>query len=210
MVSKNAASADNQQGTPIKNWGLLRDYKPNSLAVNCSFRITKAYLLGAIHDGTPGKHALRISQKGILYPQLLCSGIKKLGFKAWVYKEGKTRDVFVVEFSKKVLSGYKLESQKDKIDYIRGYFDAEGSVPRNQKSRFYIYFSQKDFNDLNTLGEFLTNIGVKCGKIHNPSKKIDPDYWRFFVSSKSYKEFSLLVGSYHPIKSKILYKRMKI
>ncbi|MBU2632741.1 hypothetical protein KKG52_03425 [Patescibacteria group bacterium] len=49
---------------------------------------------------------------------------------------------------------------------------------------------------------------VDCDKIHNPSKRVDPNYWRFFISIKSYKKFTKLIGSWHPIKSRFL--RMKI
>ena len=36
------------------------------------------------------------------------------------------------------------------------------------------------------------------------SKKVDPNYWRFFISIKSYGEFARLVGSWHPSKSHFL------
>lgn len=210
MGCENALSADNQQGTQVNNLGHLRDYKPNSFSQNKHIGLTRAYLLGAIHDGTFSKYTIRISQKDKAYPELIRSGLQCLGFRSWVYKEGEARNVYVVEFSKKILNGYSLKSNKDKVDYVRGYFDSEGSVPRNSKSRFYIYFCQKDLNDLNALRTMLIDLGISCGKIHNPSWKVDPDYWRFFVLTKSHREFSILIGSYHPDKSKILCERMKI
>ena len=113
--------------------------------------------------------------------------------------------MFVVEFSKSVLSGFEITSIQDKADYARGYFDAEGSVPVNGK-RFYAYLCQKDLADLAQVKSYLQELGISCGEIHNPSRTADPDYWRFYVSSKSYADFAGIIGSQHPVKSKILEK----
>ncbi|MCL4415316.1 MAG: LAGLIDADG family homing endonuclease, partial [Actinobacteria bacterium] len=118
------------------------------------------------------------------------------------------RQLYVVEFSKSFLKDATVTSDKDKIDYIRGYFDAEGGISRNPKVRYYIYFAQKNLEDLKQLKEYLMDLGIKCGAIHNPSKKADSNYWRFFISIKSYEKFAQLIGSSHPIKSHSL--RMKI
>ena len=170
--------------------------------------MTKAYLLGALHDGTVRKLTYRIVQKDPEYIEFLVKEIKNLGFNAWMYKEGKTRQLYVVEFSKSFLKDFVFESTQDRIDYIRGYFDAEGGVSRNPKVRYYIYFAQKDLKDLERVRQWLIELGIKCGIIHNPSKRADPDYWRFFISVKSYEDFSRIIGSWHPVKSRFL--RMKI
>ena len=170
--------------------------------------MSKAYLLGVMHDSTERKNTFRISSKEKSFTQLLANMIHNMGHKAWIYREGKTRDMYVVEFSKKVINNIDIKSRQDKIDYIRGYFDAEGSVPISKNVRFYIYFAQKDKGDLEQLKSYITELGIICGKTHNPSKKKDPNYWRFFISCKSYKSFIEDVGSLHPVKSKLL--RMKI
>lgn len=166
--------------------------------------MTKAYLLGALHDATERKTTYRIAQKSKVYIKLLAEGIKSLGQKAWVYQEGKTRNLYIVEFSKSFLRGVKINSRQDKIDYVRGYFDAEGGVARDLKVDYYLYFAQKDFNDLRQVKQYLEELGIACGKIHNPSKKADPDYWRFFISAKSYKDFAKMIGSWHPEKHRFL------
>jgi len=74
--------------------------------------------------------------------------------------------------------------------------------------RFYIYFAQKNKADLEELRNFLIDLGIDCGIPHNPSKKADPNYWRFFIRAKSYKKFVEEIGSWHPEKSRLL--RMKI
>ena len=167
-------------------------------------KMTKAYLLGALHDGTVRKLTYRIVQKDQEYIEFLVKEIKKLGFNAWMYKEGKTRNLYVVEFSKNFLKDFAIGSNQDKIDYIRGYFDAEGGVSRNPKIRYYIYFAQKNLKDLEQVRNWLEEFGIKCGIIHNPSKNVDPNYWRFFVSIKSYEKFASLIGSWHPVKSHFL------
>jgi hypothetical protein len=49
--------------------------------------------------------------------------------------------MYIVEFSKKVIKDTLIENEQQKIDYIRGYFDAEGSTSRKENVRFYIYTS---------------------------------------------------------------------
>ncbi|MFH1056502.1 MAG: hypothetical protein V1717_01760, partial [Candidatus Micrarchaeota archaeon] len=71
-------------------------------------------------------------------------------------------------------------------------------------SRMYIYFCQKNKKDLEEVKTFLEEIGIICGKIHNPSVKKDPNYWRFFVSAKSYIDFARVIGSRHLAKKKVL------
>ncbi len=37
-------------------------------------------------------------------------------------------------------------------------------------------------------------MGIVTGKIHNPSARIDPHYWRLYVSARSYRELIELIG----------------
>ena len=169
--------------------------------------MTKAYLLGILHDATERKNTFRISQKSKLLVSFIAEGIKSMGGNAWTYKEGKDRSVYVVEFSKSFLGNKKITTRKDKIDYIRGYFDADGGIAKNRNVRFYIYFAQKNFSDLSEVKGFLDELNISSGEIHNPSRKVDPDYWRFYIRSKSYVDFIRIVGSWHPEKGCFL--RMK-
>lgn len=170
--------------------------------------MTKAYLLGALHDGTVRKLTYRIVQKDREYIAFLTKEIRKLGQSAWMYKEGKTRQLYVVEFSKFFLNSFVIATLQDKIDYIRGYFDAEGGISRSPQVRYYLYFAQKNRNDLEQVKQYLEELGIACGITHNPSKHADPDYWRFFIRAESYMKFAEIIGSWHPIKCQFL--RMKI
>ena len=166
--------------------------------------MSKAYLIGALHDATERYYTYRISQKSKGYVSLIKEMILEMGYKAWVYREGKSREVYVVEFSKNVLVETEIRTKQEKIDYIRGYFDAEGSVPKKKDARMYIYFAQKNRVDLEEVRSYLEELGIHCGNIHNPSERVDSNYWRFFVSSKSYKRFAQLIGSNHPRKQAVL------
>jgi len=164
----------------------------------------KSYLLGAMHDGTVRQRTLRISQREEEYVVFLRSLILAKGKRAWTYREGRTRNLFVVEFSRTLLDGHRLRTRKDIIHYVRGYFDAEGAVASPAASAPYLYFGQKNRLDLEELRSLLCGLRVMCGKIHNPSCRVDPDYWRFFVSRRSIERFAKLVGSWHPRKARWL------
>jgi len=34
--------------------------------------------------------------------------------------------------------------------------------------------TQKDYRDLHQVREFLADLGLRCGRIHNPSVRVDP------------------------------------
>lgn len=181
--------------------GLRRDYTrtPDT---------SKQYLLGVLHDATVAKTTYRIATKDYSFCQFLIKAIKSLNGNAWSYKEGKLRNLWIVEFSQSFLKKVSVITTKDKIEYIRGYFDAEGGIAKSSSVRYYIYFCQKDENDLLEVKKYLSELGIETGVIHNPSKRVDPDYWRFFIRSNSYEKFAKIIGSNHPEKRKFV--RMKI
>jgi intein-encoded DNA endonuclease-like protein len=186
---------------PLNLRGLRRDYTQSP-------QISKYYLLGVLHDATVRKTTYRIATKSHDFADIIKRGIKILGRSAWIYKEGKKRNLWIVEFSKSLLKDAEIKSRQNKIDFIRGFFDAEGGIAKEPKVRFYLYFCQKDRKVLTKIKKYLSEFGIESGVIHNPSKKVDPDYWRFFISAESYKDFARIISSNHPDKFAIL--RMKI
>ena len=52
------------------------------------FKMSKAYLLGAMHDGTIRRRTLRISQREKEYILSVRRLIVSLGGNAWIYREG--------------------------------------------------------------------------------------------------------------------------
>ena len=213
IKSENALKAVNQQGSSLLAVG---EYNPSETTRRSpTLREFEAYLLGAAHDGTCNSfHAtFRFSQKSKQWLVLLKKLLDALGYKAWIYKEGKNRTVYVMETTAKFLRTKKtvrFTSKLEIIAYARGYFDSEGGVPHNQRASFYIQLCQKDRKDLSDLRDMLTSLGIVCGILHNPSKRVDPDYWRFYILRKSHQSFIFKIGSWHPMKAKILKKRTVI
>jgi predicted phosphodiesterase len=174
----------------------------------------QAYLQGALHDGTRNSlhHTHRFSQKGTDWLIRLGEILAEMGHRSWSYREGKDRDVFVLETSAGFLDidfdPDSLQTESERIAYVRGYFDAEGGLPRSAEARFYVQFTQKDRVELGKVKQILEQLDICCGVIHNPSVRVDPDYWRFFVRANSYRRFALVIGSWHPRKEPILRRMM--
>jgi intein/homing endonuclease len=207
-MSKNASSAANQQGS-------LRQAADDPSETTRQAPLIKAYLLGALHDGTfSSNQRFRVSQVGTDWLKTLQRLLGKLGYNSWIYKEGLNRRVYVLETLADFLDfnfdPLRLKSNEEKISYIRGFFDAEGGIPRNKQARFYIQLTQNDKEKLEKIKKLLTDLGIETGKIHNPSQSVDPDYWRMYVLADSQKVFLTKIGSWHPRKIKALKKRMKI
>jgi hypothetical protein len=170
----------------------------------------KAYLIGASRDGTFNRlhNTLRISQRDARWLQILQVLFAGLGSRSWTYQEGK-RDVWVIETTCRLDQSAIPSGDLECAAFARGYFDAEGGVPRDPRDRFYVQFGQKDYGDLARLRGVLTQMGLECGRLHNPSVRADPDYWRFYVLSNSHAAFLSRVGSWHPRKRSILDARMR-
>jgi hypothetical protein len=210
VLGENQIRADNQQGRLQVQPG-----EPSETTRQTP-RVTEAYLLGALHDGTYNvrRKTHRFSQSNIGWLRILKQQLALAGYKGWIYKEGKTRGVYVLETSAKFLdisfNPQNLATLDEKIAYIRGFFDAEGGIPRQLSARFYIQLVQKDRSKLEWIHTELKGIGINCGVIHIPSKRIDPDYFRFFIATRSHGEFKNKIGSWHPRKQLIFESRVKI
>ncbi|MBI3887506.1 hypothetical protein HY310_00370 [Candidatus Microgenomates bacterium] len=101
-----------REPSDITSGGRRRDYTPTPY-------FTKTYLLGVLHDATERKTTFRIATKSNDFAKVLINGIHLLNFGAWIYREGKNRDLWIVEFSKSFLKNTRILSKKDKINYIR-------------------------------------------------------------------------------------------
>ncbi len=199
------------RGNPIschfKKWGLRRDYTPAPQKDEII-----AYLHGAAHDGTHSKahKTFRISQKYEDWLMLIKALLGTLNIKSWIYKEGMNRNIYVLETSDRLfLTKHLPRSGKEKIAYIRGYFDSEGGFPKSLGMWQYIQFSQKNLLDLIQVKTYLEQLSIICGKTHNPTQK-DKSYFRFYISRKSHNKFMSTIGSWHPRKSRDIEYRMKI
>ena len=213
-MSDNPISADNQQGssTSIK-W---RSNPSETTRQSPNPDILKAYLLGALHDGTYSSlhNTFRISQSSKKWLEQLKEMFTILGYKSWIYKEGEYRSVYVLETTASFLDmrfdPKSLYSMDEQLAYVRGYFDAEGGIPRSRKSSFYIQLCQKNRLEIEKIKNILERAGIQCGKVHNPSKAVDPHYWRIYIRAKSHQDFVNKVSSWHPRKCALFQERMMI
>lgn len=169
----------------------------------------RAYLLGALHDGTVSRlhRTVRIAQADVRWLHVLQVLFRKLGARSWIYREGSTRQVWIVESTYRVGDSPPPQTVEGQLSFVRGYFDAEGGIPNRPGDRFYIQLTQRDRNDLERVRATLVRQGIQCGTLHNPSARVDPDYWRFYVRTSSHMEFIQRVGSWHPRKRVILEAR---
>ena len=209
VSSENVTGAENQQGRP-------QVLEEPSETTRQTPRVTEAYLLGALHDGTynVGRRSHRFSQNNLEWLQILQAKLAQLGHRSWIYREGKERSVFVLEttaaFLSTIFNPVNLQTEAEKVAFIRGFFDAEGGLPQIPNARFYIQLVQKNQAKLAWIRDTLTKMNINCGVIHIPSIKVDPDYFRFFIATKSHQEFSTVIRSEHPRKLRIFESRMKI
>jgi hypothetical protein len=164
----------------------------------------RGYLRGALHDGCYSRAhgTFRISQKGSEWVELLADIIGRLGARAWVYRET-GRKVHVVETCLDLRSA-PLVTSAARCGYVRGFFDAEGGIPRDPTCRFYIQLVQKDRAELEHLKRVVESQGIATGALHNPSVRIDPNCWRFYIPARSQVDFARCIGSWHPIKRPLM------
>jgi LAGLIDADG DNA endonuclease family protein len=170
----------------------------------------RAYLHGAAHDATVShRHrTVRFGQSDERWLDVLRLLLEKLGRRSWMYREGRSRRLWILETSVDVLAeGADFSTSEARLAYARGYFDAEGGIPRNPQTRFYVQFVQKNHADIDQLRTLLESEGVSCGRIHNPSRSRDPDLWRFYVAARHHQLFARTVSSWHPRKRSLLEDR---
>ncbi len=172
--------------------------------------IAYAYLCGGSRDATRSRRhsTIRYAQSDPNWLFVIQRLLETVGFKSWMYREGRSRGVFVVESRCPIQPWPPIGADEDAAAFIRGYFDAEGGIPRGSAQRFYVQFTQKDKHDLKRVRDHLEQLGIQCGVIHNPSVRADPDYWRFYVLSGSHKDFIERVRSWHPRKRALLQLRL--
>jgi LAGLIDADG-like domain len=210
--SENPIGADNQQGSRSSalSVGGLTPQRLHAELLAADARETRAYLLGASRDGTFNRthETLRISQSDPRWLTGLQVLFLKLGSRSWIYREGR-RNVWVIETKHRLEDETILRARTEKSAFVRGYFDAEGGIPRNTADRFYIQLVQKDLADLTRVRTILEEIDIHCGRIHNPSISVDSDYWRFYVLAESHEDFIRSVSSWHPRKRMLLDRRIE-
>lgn len=129
---------------------------------------------------------------------------------AWIFKQ---RNISILETKFKPLL-QKLDTKKltlkEKLEYVAGFFDAEGGIPKyperipSTTPYMYIQFVQKNPEALWNIRSILEKAGIECGKLHEYGRK--KKCWRFFIKSNSRLKFMKTIRSKHPEKI----RRLKI
>lgn len=217
MNSENPIGADNQQGSrnAQTQCTLLTPQRLHAeLLTGCKENV-EAYLQGALRDGTRSvrHNTHRFGQSDRKWLELLQTLLQGIAFRSWIYREGKSREFWVLETTAPFLDieydAGSLVGTVAGLEYVRGYFDAEGGMPKSESSRLYLQFTQKNRTNLDTVRQILQSWEIECGQLHVPSQK-NPEYWRFFVKANSHYRFMSMVGSCHPRKHSQMKSRMKI
>lgn len=204
MCSENVlGDADNQQGSRSVVMTGLTPQRLHAELLAANISVSRAHLLGALHDATISKlhGTVRFGQSDPAWLAGVATLCQAIGQRSWMYREGKTRNLWILETSARWLtSETSLTSTEERLAYARGYFDTEGGVPHNPAARFYIQLVQKNAADISKLKVMLEELGISCGKLHNPSAGIDDELRRFYVSARSHRTFVERVSSWHPQK----------
>lgn len=155
-MSENAVGAENQQGRLQRRLtvGLVEPSETTRQTPVTKSEII-AYLNGAIHDATLNKgKRIRFGQKDRRWLEYLKQLLQNIGCNSWIYQEGKTRNLYVLETLSKDLdfkfNPTSLKTAREKMFYVRGFFDAEGGIP-GKPGRFYIQLVQKNFEKIKNL-----------------------------------------------------------
>src|SRR5437016_13247345 len=163
VSSDNPSGADNQQGSrdsSSKELSLTPQRLHAELLAVGAMGL-EAYLQGALHDGTRstlhGTHRIGQSDEGWI--DVLRATLNLLGHRSWKYREGRSRRYWVVETTAHFLSvdfdPSDLVGRDEGLDYVRGYFDAEGGMPRDSGARLYFQLCQKHAVSLGAVHEIL-------------------------------------------------------
>ncbi len=175
--------------------------------------LSKGFIFGACEDGTlyyrkdRNQYTIEFEQKVKKWLEVIRESISEVyGKKANLRKTNKGYFRLIV-YSKDIFNDIKefrndyekllLGSSSFRIDFLRGIFDAEGTV---HKERFQIRVSSNKQKVINSIKENLECLGIKTGKIHKDvAVYVLPLYGR-----ENLRVFSDIIGFRHPEKQKRL------
>ena len=211
------SGADNQQGSPSRP-PLGVDVTPQRLHAELlavGAKGLESYLQGALRDGT---HSARHNTHRFCQSEKIGSTFLVWHCRCLVIAAGS------IEKVERGICGCSRQPQSSWtwIRSITACRNSERSVVRSGLLRCGWRNAQecsftdvcaavaKDKVSLENVKRILDSWNVECGRVHNPSVRVDPDYWRVFVRSRSHESFMRLVGSWNPVKHHEINTRMKI
>jgi len=122
-LSDNAwGDADNQQGSrPVEATGLTPQ-RLHAELLAATIPVSSAYLLGALHDATISRmhRTVRFGQSDVDWLQGIAVLCKNLGQKSWIYREGRERNLWILETSSRwIADAPSLCSKEEQLAYAR-------------------------------------------------------------------------------------------
>ena len=207
-----------------------------------------AYLLGALRDGNlyeSKKHnvyRIRIYQKNKTWLKIIDNLFSKVIGEKTIWLKDPRKDLWYIQIGKKhlyekirkiVKSSYEIpeviknSSLNCQVEYVRGFFDAEGGILRIENYEhnkillqeklqdIRINFGQINKESLNFIKMVLEKLSISSGKICGPYFKNNnskPFYQLNIYGIKNLIKFHDFVGTLHPLKQMrmkkiIAYKR---
>ncbi len=170
-----------------------------------------SYLFGEAHDATisPRHKTVRFGQADVEWLDVLRLLLKERGQKAWMYREGSTRQFWVLETSAEVAGGSARVLHVRGTSCIctrllrRGGWHSTGMPLRGSTSS-----SCRRTEQISpTCGRSSKMRGLPVGSCTSPSRDADHPVWRFYVAAASHRDFVSRVGSWHPRKRGLLVAR---
>ena len=169
------------------------------------------YLVGALGDGTmyhdDGKYVIEYGQKDVSWLKYSIGlRLEKLGAKPHLVKH-KTYYWKIKTYNKALY--YELSSRwkalhmtlpverNHVVKFIRGLFDAEGTISKQDRQRVYVRISQKDKKLLESVAEMLYKLDIKTTRVFVSDKH---GTYALQVSNSYVKKFVEIVGTDHPLK----------
>lgn len=170
------------------------------------------YLVGALGDGTiyvtrDGHYVVEYGQKCKQWLETLARLAEGLGYKMHIirhegeYWKGKIYSKELYERLKEVRSYiHEIVNTLPNAQFrafVRGLFDAEGTITTHYKSSLRVRIAQKDKELLGVIAKKLRNIGINCT---DPFPSDRYGTYVIQIPHSSVSEFFEKIGTYHPLK----------
>ena len=171
-----------------------------------------AYLVGALGDGTlyatsDGHYVVEYGQKDVRWLGVIEQKANCLGYITHIVRHRSSYWKAKI-YSKELYTALseaksRLHDVVNSLDarlflaYLRGLFDAEGTITRHYRKTVRIRIAQKDAQLLSIIARRLREMGIECT---NPFPSDKHGTYVIQIPHRSVKQFMDLIGTEHPSK----------
>ncbi|MBI2542667.1 MAG: LAGLIDADG family homing endonuclease [Candidatus Aenigmarchaeota archaeon] len=115
-------------------------------------------------------------------------------YSLWVYTNKKSLPKETLEILLKPLEEIDFEDEKDKLSFVKGFFEAEGSIylNKNKKNDIRIIMYQKNPRVLERIKEFLEKLEIPA-KVYGPYKNGKNSIFRLIIFKRKNSEKFLAI-----------------